>query len=100
MSNTFIEEVLDNFDFHKVHKVMEYFNWGWGEDGTVPDVPALKRTARWLLEDAYTTALADCGDARLSYGGFSVTVDTCVGEDQDPDVQLLFVLEEVDNYFQ
>lgn len=49
-----IDEVLDKFDFEKVHHVMEFLEWTWGgdEDSHIPDIPELRKTARKLLKDA------------------------------------------------
>lgn len=45
-----IDEIMDRFDFHKVHRVMEFLGWEWGGDG-VPDVPAIRQRARYLMNE-------------------------------------------------
>lgn len=43
-----IEEILDEFDFGKVHNVITHLGWTWhGKD--IPTVGDLRRTARRLL---------------------------------------------------
>lgn len=52
-----INEVLDNFDFEKVHKVMTFLNWRWISlsEGTseVPSIAKLVRSAQQYLSMAY-----------------------------------------------
>ena len=50
-----IANVMENFDFYKVHKVMELLQWVWiacGEDGNsaVPSVGQMKAEAKRLLK--------------------------------------------------
>ena len=57
-------EIMDNFDFQQVHKVMEFLNWPWfdgGENGEpgVPDVSTLRKKARYLLRQAGDRLLND-----------------------------------------
>lgn len=59
-----INDIMDNFDFHKVHEVMEFLNWTWWGEGT-PEIYALKKSARSLLERVCTEKLHYCGT-----GGF------------------------------
>jgi hypothetical protein len=47
-----INEIMDWFDFDKVHKVMEAINWTWhGVNGNteVPSVPQIRKFARDLM---------------------------------------------------
>lgn len=47
-----INEVLDEFDFEKVHKAMKTLNWGWmRSNGKVPSIGQLVLCAQELLED-------------------------------------------------
>lgn len=36
-----VDEIMDNFDFEKVHKVMVALNWGWHGNG-VPGLSDIK----------------------------------------------------------
>jgi len=50
-----IDDIMDDFDFDKVHKIMEFLNWEWitDEDGTqVPYISDLRKRARSLLRIA------------------------------------------------
>lgn len=65
-----IDEVMDNFDFDKVHKMMAAVGWKWAkEDGgyTVPDIQRLKKAARYLIKKAIKDDVID-----ISTGGFEV----------------------------
>ena len=48
-----IDEILDQFDFQKVKKVMDAVDWKWaiGKESHVPDIPELRKKARELLWD-------------------------------------------------
>ena len=66
-----INEVIEYFDFEKVHKVMEYSNWTWFDNGgKVPSVEELKKEAYRLLFDAV------CSDSEISCGGLKATVNS------------------------
>lgn len=47
-----IKKILKNFDFEKVHRVMESLNWYWNDtkDGGVPTVEELKSQAKDFLK--------------------------------------------------
>jgi hypothetical protein len=49
-----IDEVMDNFDWEKVHRVMQAIDWKWYHaDGEIvtPSISDLRRTARRLLRN-------------------------------------------------
>lgn len=77
------KEILKNFDFKKVHEVMNHLNWVWciNEEYKVPSVKELKKTAKELIKqikkaDVYVIAT----------GGFEVRKDK-------ETITLQFVLE-------
>jgi hypothetical protein len=88
-----IEDILDEFDFDRVHKVMEFLDWGW-TDGSrpleVPTIGQLRKRARTLLR-----SLIGKEDNGTATGGFWVTKKTFDGE---PFYRLQFVLSSWDNY--
>jgi hypothetical protein len=63
-----IVEIMANFDFKKVRKVMELLNWRWTDVG-VPEVLHLRKAARKLMGDIQDDTI------RLESGGFCVDVD-------------------------
>ena len=88
-----IDDILDEFDFDKVHKVMEFLDWGW-TDGyrplEVPTVGQLRIRARTLMKD-----LIGKEDGGTATGGFWVTKKTFDGL---PYYRLIFAVTEWDNY--
>ena len=45
-----IEQIMDDFEFHKAEKIMEALDWKWGKD--TPCAAELRKTARELLRRA------------------------------------------------
>ena len=83
-----IKEVLHNFDFEKVHKVMATVNWEWEGEG-IPSVADLVLCAYDLLR---SVSQSDVG-CTMSTGGFEATKNEgCIDEHE---LQLQFVLEQV-----
>ena len=83
-----IDEIMDNFDFEKVHKTMIALNWGWADsDGglSIPDLSDIKKSARCRLK----TAMEE--NVSCASGGFFV-------EKEDDYISLKFVVAEWDNY--
>ena len=72
-----INEVMDNFDFERVEKVMNCLEWSWGigHNEHVPDIYEIKRFARQLLADTIIgfSHLIDDKSLSLSTGGFVAT---------------------------
>lgn len=95
-----VEEVIENFDFEKVHEVMKMLNWKWdgdnpGELPTIPTVEKMKEVVKDLfrsMEDQIAKGVAksgtwtDCTSTGAA-GGFRATID-------DDVYTLEFVLEE------
>jgi hypothetical protein len=44
-----IDEIMDEFDFERVHKVMVALNWKWQCGDELPSIADLRRHARTLL---------------------------------------------------
>ena len=67
-----IDDVMDSFDFHKVHKVMKSLNWQWAfTDNGVPEVYELRREARRLLEECLYEMIKHGEDNwSITTGGF------------------------------
>lgn len=63
-----IKEIMTEFDFEKVHKVMEFLDWKWTDNG-VPSIYMLKMTAKQLLSEV---ALSPNNDTWTETGGFRV----------------------------
>ena len=90
-----VNDIMKNFDFVKVQKVMEHMKWGWAVGGSfdsgllkVPTIEELKSEAYRLLKDCY---LEPTSRWMISTGGLRVNKD-------DGYLQLEFVLEDWDCY--
>lgn len=95
-----VNEVMEVFNFERVHKVMECINWTY-YDGKVPDVDRLKKTVRELLLTAFNGFFDEFGDKKYdtykSYisetGGFRVEVGSN-SYTEDPTATVSFIVEQ------
>ena len=73
MLQSHIDEVMDEFDFSKVQKVMEFLRWEWAsaEEG-VPREAELRKKVRFLMEQCYQQSLKYQKDWGTGTGGFNV----------------------------
>jgi hypothetical protein len=78
-----IEDILDEFDFNGVRRVMESLNWRWARTDDVPPVAEMRKTARRLLEEMCTNDEMDS----LATGGFEVIR-------RDEGLELRFIIHE------
>ena len=87
-----INDLLDKFDFNKVHIAMNALNWKWAtaENG-VPTIYELRKTARRLLED-----LVEAKITNISTGGFTAKFDFI---DNEKCFLLKFTLEEEATFY-
>ncbi len=79
-----IEQIMENFDFEKVHRAMAAWGWQWylGERGSgIPSVVDLRCTALELLAAAWDEK------TQLRTGGFTA-------EYIDGGLSLMFVIEQ------
>jgi hypothetical protein len=71
-----IDEIMDEFNFNKVHLVMEHLEWKWftTADGGVPSVGDIRREARRLLSSlALQPAKSGPWRHSTATGGLSAT---------------------------
>lgn len=68
-----IDEILDNFNFVKVHEFMELINWTWRDEG-VPPICSLYECAKEVLVEACYNSYNDTENKDINYtvetGGF------------------------------
>jgi hypothetical protein len=69
-----IDEVMDNFDFSRVAKVMEALDWTWFGYG-VPAEPDIRSAVRKHLSTVYGTAKIQGRKYGMATGGFSYEYD-------------------------
>lgn len=62
-----IKEILEEFDFEKVHEYMDEKGWGYGSDNEIPSIPNLVMFAHKLLDEL----LSDDDLNYVSTGGFT-----------------------------
>lgn len=80
-----VNAIIDEFDFQKVHKVMQCLEWEWFDTG-IPSVEDLKRKARELLENVEPKHITATGGFRASMDSencleLSFVVEEWCGED-------------------
>ena len=82
-----IDKIIENFNFEKVHKVMQTLNWGWmRSDVEVPSVGQLVLCAKELLQDVSKKNVG----TSISTGGFKATkIDS---KDMGEGLELEFIL--------
>jgi hypothetical protein len=90
-----IEDLLDEFDFGKVKKVMDCLEWKYhgSADGEI-SVGELRRMARYLLQEVYD--FDDSPYECISSGGFQA-VRQVFAEDSKKYLTLQFVVTEWSN---
>ena len=69
-----IWDIMNNFDFEKVHRVMTVLDWKWAlvdsEHTAVPDIQHLRDTARNMLTECASRARKVSGQFNIGSGGF------------------------------
>ena len=81
-----IDEIMDYFDFERVHKVMEFLKWKWAPIGDlVPEVYQIRQSARRLLKEAIERG------SSIATGGLAVSYRK--HEDGDISLELSFELD-------
>jgi hypothetical protein len=85
-----IADVMDDFDFDKVHDVMKALGWEWiarTGDGEVPGVWSIAKRAKKLLDEVMEY-YGDEEHHAISTGGFTAMLE------EDGTLSLLFVIEQ------
>ena len=72
-----IANILNEFDFIRVHEVMVCLNWEWCNNG-IPSIDKLRNAARKRMDDAIKYCIYE-GTANIPYhsssGGLKATVE-------------------------
>jgi len=85
LRDAMIKDIMDNFDFDRVHRVMEYLEWEWYSCDGVPSTYSLIKKAEWLLKEAYAK------NTTIAYGGFMASME-------NDSLSLSFVLESMTTF--
>lgn len=87
-----INDVLENFDFKKVHEYMTETNWTWATSKTSSKIPSrieIQKTAKFALVDAYNEMKHHGKLGYCSTGGFHAY---CFNEHGKTTFHLLFAI--------
>lgn len=90
VERTKILDILDSFDFKRVHDVMEHLNWTWVNEG-VPSETVLRTRAYELLVDAAYE------ETTIATGGFKATWEEG-SDDGIPFILLEFILTDCEGF--
>ena len=85
LRDAMIKDIMCDFDFDEVHKVMKYVGWEWGDCDGVPSTYSLIKLAEWLLNEAYTK------NTTVAQGGF-------IAKMENGSLELSFVLESMTTF--
>jgi hypothetical protein len=67
-----IKNIIENFDFEKVHKVMVFLDWTWLHDVEPPSMGSLVISAQQKLSDTFDMCNNKKKDISIGSGGFVV----------------------------
>ena len=91
-----INDILNEFDFHKVQKAMAALKWTWRGSEDIPTIKELRKTASYLLDYA-KRCNSEMPDYMTATGGFEVTRKLYPG-DAKRYYSLKFVIVGQNNY--
>lgn len=89
-----IEDIMERFQFDKVHAVMTFLNWTWARHGVVPTVQELRDEARRQLAEVVSHWIkmgSPAAGASVASGGFRATMN--VFESGEASVDLIFYVD-------
>jgi hypothetical protein len=69
--NKAIENILENLDFDKIHKVMTFLDWKWFESEEVPTIGKIVTNVQKHLSRTIDEALEAREDKTIKTGGFA-----------------------------
>ena len=90
-----IKDILKNFDFERVHSIMNALDWKWAmvkHDNGIPSVDELKAEAKRLLLAAATEK------TQVATGGFRAVYEADGTCDDDPYIGLEFIAVECEGF--
>ena len=93
--NSAINEVMDLFDYERVHKAMEFLDWKWVGKG-VPEIYDLRVESRRLLEKVANKVIEEDEEYYfVATGGFKA--EAWKNDEGKLSLRLNFILEECEN---
>lgn len=91
MNNTDIDQILANFNFFRVYKVMAALGWTYFDSPETPTTPRLNAVAHACLEEALGQYNSGQTEGYCATGGFEALCSK-------QGLRLLFVIEEQDTW--
>lgn len=88
-----IENIIENFDFERVCKVMKYLDWKWRDAEESPSIGALVIEAQKQLSYAFDECLKRKKDIKTGTGGF-----VCRATYDNSKVDILELVFELDSW--
>jgi hypothetical protein len=102
--NQMVDEIMEEFNFAKVHKAMEHLGWGWASaKNIIPTIDELRKEAERLLRGAAESRLTQFKNEHWelgiinSTGGFSATAYCDKDKTKITSLSLQFVVSEWDS---
>jgi len=89
-----VDEIMDDFDYEKVQKIMQYLDWKWYPLDEVPTIDDLRKKSRHYLYEVIEWTLKFRGDYCISDGGIEVRAEFDNDIQRIGEVRLRFVLED------
>lgn len=87
-----IEGILENFDFERVKKTMDFLDWKYFDSDEPPTTFRLIKTAEKRLEGAYKKATENKKDYYVASGGFKAFAEYNKKTKTVDSLELSFVL--------
>ena len=93
-----IKEIINEFNFDKVQKVMDFLDWRWQNARRIPTIHELISKSENLLNDVCLELLnGQEKEWKVSTGGFSAY--GFIDDSGDIELSLSFCIEEWETYF-
>tara|TARA_R110000772_G_scaffold68118_4_gene150921 strand:+ start:15041 stop:15337 length:297 start_codon:yes stop_codon:yes gene_type:complete len=90
-----IAEVMEEFNFERVHLAMESLKWTWGESEESPSIYKIIKTAEKYLNNA-ADKVEIFGEYEIQFGGFRA--ESFYSEEEGFAFRLSFILTEWDTF--
>ena len=94
--NDEIDDIIETFNFERVHVAMTALDWKWRDPDAVPTIARLKQRAKFLLDSAYKEKIT------IATGGLQAKYHPPIKDsdlliDSGPILSLSFVLTETNS---
>ena len=90
-----INDIMDNFDFDCVHRVMEFLNWKWVFAKTSSGVPSIDEIRDFAFDLLVRAAKEK---TNIASGGFKAVYEDSDEDNPDKFIQLEFILTDYEGF--